>query len=166
MWAIVITFSGARFPGRAGIIKGKMLLKDMDPQEIRQLKLFADLFAEQWEILLPLLIRTRVIEGEELIRQGSRADWLFVVLKGHFMIHRNDGRGVTVNKKGDVLGWYSAVSPHRYTANVTALTDGLVLCVNAEKLRACIHDDPNLGEALLKRIRENIADRHSMGSSK
>ena len=166
MWAIVTTFSGARFPARAGIIKGKTLPKDIDPQEVRQLKLFADLPAEQWDLLLPLLIQTRVIEGEELIRQGSRADWLFVVLKGHFMIHRNDGRCITVNKKGDVLGWYSAVSPHRYTANVTALTDGLVLCVNAEKLRALLHDDPRLEEALLKRIRENIAHRHSMGLSK
>ncbi|MBS0013576.1 MAG: Crp/Fnr family transcriptional regulator [Desulfobacterales bacterium] len=139
-------------------------MEDMDGQAAGQLKVFADLLPEQWELVVPLLTRIRVIEGEMLIRQGNRPDCLFVVLKGHFMIHRNEGRCITVNKKGSVLGWFSAFSPDRYTANVTALTDGWVLSVDAGTLRDQIAADPRLEETLLKRIRENISERHSMGA--
>jgi CRP-like cAMP-binding protein len=131
----------------------------LNPEELKNLKIFSTLEPEEWNEVYPLLNRIKVIEGEELIRAGTSAHTFFVILHGHFMIHFPDGRALTVNKKGDVIGWSSVISPFRYTANVTALTKGEVLSIPGAKFLELLQSNAELGDKLVKTINELVHNR-------
>ncbi|MCF8110023.1 MAG: cyclic nucleotide-binding domain-containing protein [Desulfobacteraceae bacterium] len=135
----------------------------LDSGKIKQLQIFADLLPEEWSQVYPLLDHIRVIEGEQLIREGDRARSLFIILRGHFMIHYRDGKAFTLNKKGDIIGWSAVISPFQYTANVTALTDGDVLCIPSENFVELIQGNTALGTKLIRKINEFINSRPHTG---
>lgn len=131
----------------------------LDVEELKNLEIFNELLPEEWEAVHALLNHLKVIEGEELIREGDRAHTFFIILRGHFMIHYKDGRAVTLNKKGDIMGWSSVVSPFRYTANVTALTEGEILSIPGDKFLELLQSNAELGEKLVKNINEMVSSR-------
>ncbi|MFW6052730.1 MAG: cyclic nucleotide-binding domain-containing protein [Desulfosalsimonas sp.] len=131
--------------------------------KIKQLPIFRDLLPEEWSQVYPLLDHVRVIEGEQLIREGDRARSLFIILRGHFMIHYRDGRAFTLNKKGDIIGWSSVISPFQYTANATALTEGEVLSLPSEGFVELLQGNTALGTKLIRKINEFINHRPRIG---
>lgn len=138
-------------------------MKSPDQEQIKQLSLFRDLASQQWSLVYPLLNRVRVIEAEQLICEGDRAHSFYIILNGHFMIHYKDGSAVSLNQKGDIIGWSSVVTPFQYTANVTALTDGELLCIGGAEFLELIQTDPVLGTKLLEKINESIHSRPHIG---
>lgn len=131
----------------------------LDTGRIKQLQIFKDLSPEEWAEIYPLLDHIHVIEGEQLVREGERARSLFIILRGHFMIYYRDGRAITVNQRGDIIGWSSVISPFQYTANVTALTNAELLCISNEKLVEMVQGNAALGTKLIKKINEFIHTR-------
>ncbi|MFP4159033.1 MAG: Crp/Fnr family transcriptional regulator [Desulfosalsimonas sp.] len=136
----------------------------LDTRQIKQLQIFRDLLPNEWEQLYPLLSQVRVIEGEQLLREGERAHRFFVILKGHFMVHKSDGRAMTLRQKGDIMGWSSVSFPFAYTASVTALTAGEVLCISAAEFLELLQSNPALAEKVLKKISAFINIRQKVGS--
>lgn len=132
----------------------------MDIKEVKRLRVFMDLSAEELDNLYPLLRTVRVIEGEEFIKWGDEAYSLFIILQGHFMIHFKDGRAITVHEKGSILGWSAIKTPFRYTGHVTALTEGSLLCIHGTKFLELFQANAVLGEKLLKKINEIISERY------
>lgn len=138
-------------------------MEHLDAGKLKQLPFFKDLLPDEWSQVYPLLDRIRAIEGEQLIREGDMARSLFIILRGHFMIHYKDGRAITLNQKGDIIGWSSVISPFQYTANVTALTDGEVLCIQSDRFVELIQGNTALGTKLIKKINEFINTRPRIG---
>jgi CRP-like cAMP-binding protein len=102
--------------------------------------------------------------GEVLFREGDQADCVFIVLEGRigldiFVPHRGKIRFYTA-ERWEVFGW-SSVSPtvHQRTAGATAVTDGLVTCINAEKLRNACDEDHELGYLVMRRLANVVAGR-------
>ena len=137
-------------------------MQQLNEQEVKQLDLFRDLPPEEWAAVYPLLSRMRTIEGEELIREGDRAHTFFIILRGHFMIHYRDGRAITVDRKGDIIGWSTVTSPFRYTANVTSLTGGELLSIPGDRFLELLQSNVYLGEKLVKKINETIHHRQQI----
>jgi CRP-like cAMP-binding protein len=135
----------------------------LDTGQIKKLAIFRDLLPNEWDQLSPLLSHVWVIEGEQMIRQGERAHCFFVILRGHFMIHYNDGRAITLNQKGDIIGWSSVSFPSEYTANVTALTKGELLCMSGPEFLELLQSNSGLVEKVLKKINEFIQTRPQIG---
>ncbi|MFP4158551.1 MAG: Crp/Fnr family transcriptional regulator [Desulfosalsimonas sp.] len=138
-------------------------MEHLDAGKIKRLPIFSDLLPEEWAQIYPLLDHLRVIEGEQLISEGDRARSLFIILRGHFMIHYRDGTAFTLNKKGDIIGWSSVISPFQYTANVSALTDGDVICIPSEGFVELIQGNTALGTKLIRKINEFINSRPRIG---
>ena len=134
----------------------------LNAEELKNFKIFSELLPDEWAKVYPLLNHVKIIEGEELIREGDRAHTFFVILRGHFMIHYRDGRALTVNRKGDIIGWSSVISPFQYTANVTALTEAEVLSISGAKFLELIQSNTDLGEKLVKNINELLHHRDSI----
>ncbi|MCF8035738.1 MAG: cyclic nucleotide-binding domain-containing protein [Desulfobacteraceae bacterium] len=131
-------------------------------EEIKQLAIFRDLAPEEWAEIYPLLRHVWVIEGEQLIREGDRAHTFFVILNGHFMIHYRDGRAITLNQKGDIIGWSSVISPFQYTGSVTALTHGDLLAIPGARFLELLQSNAPLGDKLIKKISEIVQMRETM----
>ena len=134
----------------------------LDTEELKNLKIFKQLTPVEWDEVYPLLSRLKILEGEELIREGDEAHTFFIILRGHFMIHYKDGRALTINKKGDIIGWSSVISPFRYTANVTALTEADALSIPGHKFLELIQSNADLGDKLVKTINEMVHHRQSI----
>ncbi len=134
-------------------------MQHLNAEELKKLSIFRELLQEEWEAVYALLNRLKIIEGEELIREGDWAHTFFIILSGHFMIHYKDGRAITLNKKGDIIGWSAVISPFRYTANVTALTAGEVLSIEGDRLLELLQANAELGEKLVKKINKMVSRR-------
>ena len=134
----------------------------LNTEEIKQLAIFRDLDPDEWTELYPLLRHVWVIEGEQLIRQGDRAHTFFVILNGHFMIHYRDGRALTLNKKGDIIGWSSVIRPFQDTGSVTALTRGDLLAIPGARFLELLQSNAPLGDKLIKKISEIVQMRETM----
>jgi CRP-like cAMP-binding protein len=138
-------------------------MKPLDWQEIKQLEIFEDLSPAKWDKLHPLLHPVSILEGEELFREGDRAHTFYIILSGHFMIHYRDGRAVTIDRPGDVIGWSTVVRPFRYTATVTSLTRSDLLSIPGERFFAFLQSDAETGERLIKKINGIIQRRQVTG---
>ncbi|MFO7929957.1 MAG: Crp/Fnr family transcriptional regulator [Thermodesulfobacteriota bacterium] len=136
----------------------------LDTRQIKQLHIFRDLLPNEWEQVYPLLSHVRVIEGEQLLREGERAHSFFVILKGHFMIYKSDGRAMSLRYRGDIMGWSSVTFPFAYTAGATALTDGEVLCISGGEFLELLQSNPALAEKVLRRINEFVNTRQKIGA--
>ncbi len=134
----------------------------LNPEELKELKIFSTLLPDEWTEVYPLLNRLKILEGEQLIRQGTRAHTFFVILYGHFMVHYPDGRALTIDKRGDIIGWSSVISPFRYTADVTALTEADVLSIPGAKFLELLQSNAELGDKLVKTINELVHNRQSI----
>jgi CRP-like cAMP-binding protein len=131
----------------------------VEVQLLESLDLFNELNHEELEVIAELMHSTNVFEGEELGRRGASARIFYIVLKGNFMVAFEKGRAFTLHHKGELMGWSTVVSPFRYTGTMTALTDGEVLELPGGEFRRLVQGDAALGEKLLKRINEVVAER-------
>ncbi len=136
--------------------------QETDINEIKELGFFRDLLPEEWAEVYALLNHVSTIEGEELIREGDHAHTFFIILRGHFMIHYRDGRALTLNQRGDIIGWSTVISPFQYTANVTSLTEGELLAIPGDRFLELVQGHAALGEKLVKKINETLYHRQSL----
>ena len=134
----------------------------LDAQEIKQLEIFRELTPEEWAEVYPLLNHIWTIEGEELVREGDRAHTFYVILAGHFMIHYRDGRALTLNQRGDIIGWSTVISPFQYTATVTSLTQGELLSIPGARFLEMVQSNASLGEKLVKKINHTLHHRRTV----
>ena len=107
----------------------------------------------------------RSVKAEEILfREGDKEDRLYIVIEGRialdmFIPHRGKVRINTV-ERWDVFGW-SSVTPtiHQRTAGATAVTDGLVVCIDSPRLRQACEEDHDLGYLVMRRLTNIIASR-------
>ena len=89
---------------------------------------------------------------------------MYIVIEGRvaldiFIPHRGKVRIYTV-EPWDVFGW-SSVTPtiHQRTAGAMAVIDGLVVCIDAVKLRQACDEDHDLGYVVMRRLANIVASR-------
>jgi CRP-like cAMP-binding protein len=126
---------------------------------LESLELFADLSSQELGKIAANMNRMRVKEGEELFRRNRPAHTFYVILSGHFLVSFQEGRALTLHRRGDIMGWSTVVTPFRYTATGTALRDGEVLTISGDTFLDLIRGDSPLGDRLMQRITAVVADR-------
>ena len=94
--------------------------------ELRRVEAFLDLPDDQIEWFLSHAQEVVLHAGEEFVRQGDPADWMFIFLEGLFQWKGEFG-GETVSlpaQAGDVSGVFPFSRMKRFTVTGRALTDG------------------------------------------
>ena len=102
-----------------------------------------------------------VKKGEAIIRKDTPALTLFVIISGKYELSFENGRSITLDKKGEIMGWSSVVAPFRYTGTVTALTDGDVLYISGRDFFQLIQANNVLGEKIMKKISKIVKERRA-----
>jgi CRP/FNR family cyclic AMP-dependent transcriptional regulator len=132
--------------------------------ELKKIPWFQDIDGEHLQKIEEISRLRHVRAGEVLFREGDKEDYVFIVIEGRvaldiFIPHRGKIRIYTA-EPWDVFGW-SSVTPviHQRTAGAVAVMDGLVICVDAAKLREACEQDHDLGYLVMRRLANIVASR-------
>ena len=164
----VLHVTPARLVGHEGLIVAEpgrqhtMELPTENPPELRLLRnlrllgrtpLFADLSMAAAADLLAAAQELHLKAGEQLIRQGSRGDALYVVTGGKASVKR-DGQQLKVYGLGDYIGETAVFLRRRRNADVFALTDLELLAIDGDVARRVCE-----GTAIPRQVRRHARVR-------
>ena len=119
--------------------------------------LFADLPKRHLQRLAREADELTFATGEQIVREGSLGETLFVVMEGRAKVTRN-GRRVGEVLPGDFFGELSAIDGGPRTASITAVTPVRVVRLFRRTLRKLLDDEPQLTvkilDGVVRRIRQ------------
>ena len=133
----------------------------VDAQTLKPLDFFKDLNAVELNEFASLLDLRTVKEGDVIIHKGTTALTFYVIISGSFEVSFENGRSITIDKKGALMGWSTVVAPFYYTATVKALTDGDVLFISGRDFFQLIQANNVLGEKVMKKINKVATERRA-----
>ena len=133
----------------------------VDAQTLKPLDFFKDLNAVELNEFASLLDLRIVKEGDVIIHKGTAALTFYVIISGSFEVSFENGRSITIDKKGALMGWSTVVAPFYYTATVKALTDGDVLFISGRDFFQLIQANNVLGEKVMKKINKVATERRA-----
>jgi CRP-like cAMP-binding protein len=101
--------------------------------------------------------------GERLFEEGQLARHLLMIESGKVdIVYRlPDGRDVVVDTliDGDIAAWSALLEPYRLTASGVARTNGRMIAVEAEALRALCQGNAEFGLPMMTQIAKTLRDR-------
>jgi CRP/FNR family transcriptional regulator, cyclic AMP receptor protein len=105
----------------------------------------------------------RIKEGEQLFREGTVEDEIFVLTSGHIRLSMSvPGRGdvpfLTVGP-GELVGWSGLISDGRMTAKATAAKESVLIALSGRRIRELCDAQPDLGYVLMKRVAQVLSQR-------
>lgn len=133
-------------------------------EELAKIPWLRELSAEHIRKIASISTIRRVKAGEIIFREGDTHESVYIVLEGRiglemFVPHKGKVRFYTADQ-WEIFGW-SSVTPnvHLRTAGATAVLDGAVLRVDAEKLGQACDEDHTLGYLVMRRLARVVAGR-------
>jgi CRP-like cAMP-binding protein len=126
----------------------------MEPEQLEQIPLFADLTAEERADIAPCLREVDVDAGTELTTQGDWAYELFVIEAGEAEV-RKDGEVVRKLGAGDAFGEIGLMATGTRTASVVATSPMRLAAMFLREFKQLEGRVPDLAKSL----REMIAER-------
>ncbi len=130
---------------------------------LRQHPFFAGLDEEYLALISKCGKYERRSKGSILFREGTPADWFFVVRKGRIALDvHTPGHGALVVQTveaDEVLGWSWLFPPYTWTLTARVVEDAALLSMDGACLRKKCDNDPRLGYTLMQRFARVMADR-------
>lgn len=124
---------------------------------LKSLKFFANFKQHELEAWAAALKSRAVEAGEVIIEKGTPALTFFIILSGTFKVDFEEGRSMTCERKGDVMGWSTVVGPFSYIGTITAQEEGEVLEISSRDFVELIQKDNALGEKIMQKINKIIS---------
>lgn len=131
--------------------------------DFHSLPVFASLREEHTKPL-EILIETITCEaGEAVIRQGSPADYFYIILKGKVQISFKpyDGIPITVShvEEGGLFGWSAVIGSECYTSSAIAIESLEAIRIDGDKLRKLSAENPEAGREILNSLARSVSAR-------
>jgi CRP-like cAMP-binding protein len=129
----------------------------------KDLSLFKDFSATQFNALRPLFLPKHEPAGAVIFEQGDPAEYLYIVVEGEINIRfkPDDGPAIIVARvrPEGVVGWSAALGSPMYTSAAICTTECQMLRVRSQDLRQLCEQDPETATLLLERLATVIAER-------
>jgi hypothetical protein len=126
---------------------------------LKKVPLFSALTLEQLASIDRLMVTRTYVKGEPVFTKGDVGSELFVVLDGEIRIHLDhEGREVTVARIGPsmVLGEMAVFDEQPRSASAQASMDTTVRVLRRDKLRAIVHEHPEVLLEFVKNLSQRI----------
>ena len=126
---------------------------------LKRVPLFSTLTLEQLASIDRLMVTRTYTKGEPIFTKGDVGSELFVVLEGEIRIHLDhEGREVTLARIGPsmVLGEMAVFDEQPRSASAQASTDTTVRVLRRDKLRAVVHEHPEVLLEFVKNLSQRI----------
>jgi len=102
-------------------------------------------------------------EGTLILRDGERAEKLFVILSGKVAIEicapGTGCRRIMTLSDGDLLNWSAVLEHQRSTATARSIEPTKVVAIDGGQLLALCESEPALGYAFMRRVALAMAQR-------
>lgn len=135
----------------------------MEFTKYASLAFFKGLCTADLEAMAPFFTSSSYVAGTVIFNQGDRAEHLCLVARGEVAIRfkPDDGPTMTVTRvqPGGVFGWSAAVGNLVYTSSAVCSLDSEILCIRGEDLRQLCERNQQIGNVLLGRLSNVIAER-------
>jgi len=132
----------------------------VDVQLFKNLDFFENLTYPELEQFAALLNSKTIKAGDVLIKKGTPALTFYIILSGVFKISY-EGRSITLDQEGDVLGWSTVVMPFHYRGTVEAIEEGTMLYISSRDFYRLIQNNNELGEKIVKKIDRIATERRA-----
>ena len=126
---------------------------------LKRVPLFSTLTLEQLGSIDRLMVTRTYTKGEPIFTKGDVGSELFVVLEGEIRIHLDhEGREVTLARIGPsmVLGEMAVFDEQPRSASAQASVDTTVRVLRRDKLRAVVHEHPEVLLEFVKNLSQRI----------
>ena len=130
------------------------MLRAMDAERLKSIKIFADLDDEAREAISKLAAEVSVPEGKELVREGDFSYDLIAIEEGSAKVHHGD-ETVAELGPGDVVGEMGVLERAQRNASVTATSPMLLVTLTGWDVRKLRKQAPDAVE----RLQELVAAR-------
>jgi hypothetical protein len=126
---------------------------------LKRVPLFSTLTLEQLASIDQLMVTRHYVKDEPIFTRGDVGSELFVVLEGEIRIHLDhEGREVTLARIGPsmVLGEMAVFDEQPRSASAQASADTTVRVLRRDKLRAVVHEHPEVLLEFVKNLSQRI----------
>ncbi len=126
---------------------------------LKRVPLFSTLTLEQLASIDRLMVTRHYVKDEPIFTRGDVGSELFVVLEGEIRIHLDhEGREVTLARIGPsmVLGEMAVFDEQPRSASAQASVDTTVRVLRRDKLRAVVHEHPEVLLEFVKNLSQRI----------
>jgi len=126
---------------------------------LKRVPLFSTLTLEQLASIDRLMVTRTYTKGEPIFTKGDVGSELYVVLEGEIRIHLDhEGREVTLARIGPsmVLGEMAVFDEQPRSASAQASMDTTVRVLRRDKLRAVVHEHPEVLLEFVKNLSQRI----------
>jgi len=130
---------------------------------LKNVSLFKDLDGKLLDLLKPLFEPFSCRAGVTVLQQGTRADYLYLVVSGavEMTYKPYDGVSITVShvEKDDLFGWSAVVGSDTYTSSAIAIEDLETLRIRGSDLRKLCVEHPEAGKEILESLANSVSSR-------
>lgn len=121
---------------------------------------FENMSQEDLDLVAGCAANARFAADEYLAREGSSADYFFILREGQ-VGHEVQGGGrspitLLTSGPGELVGYSWLMPPHRWVFDLRAMTVVRALMFDGECLRRKCDADPRLGYDLMKRVARHM----------
>lgn len=134
----------------------------MEPESILSIGLLEGFSPDDLAAIADCATVVHYRKDDDVLREGQRNGSLFLIQSGLLHVRRKVQSSHTMLGRlepGSFFGEISVFHPGPTTATVHAMTDGVLLRLEGDSLRAFIDRRPAAGAHLLRRILEEMAAR-------
>ena len=128
-----------------------------------RIAIFNDLDKKYMDMLQPLFETFSCRAGAVVLRQGTPAEHIYVIVKGKVEVSYKpyDGTSITVSllEKDGLFGWSAVVGSSEYTSSATAIEDLEALRIRGSDLRKFCNEHPEAGRDILERLANVVSSR-------
>jgi CRP-like cAMP-binding protein len=137
----------------------------VEGKNLKKLDVFQAFSKDQLEKLSKITDEKSFKKGAAIYQRGSRADYIYVVLKGMVSLNRlepGETIGISFEKreKGELFGAACFMQPQQYTLTAVCNENTDVAAINADKLFKLCEQDPEMGYKLLKEVAQIYFERY------
>jgi CRP/FNR family cyclic AMP-dependent transcriptional regulator len=133
-----------------------MLRRNEKVELIKRVPLFANCSRGELAKIAQIADEIDLVDGKELIREGSRGREFFVLLEGDADVTQ-DGRSINRLGGGDFFGEIALVSDSPRTATVTATSPVRALVITDRSFRRLLDESPEIQRKVLVALAERLA---------
>ena len=137
--------------------------------------MFHNLSEKHLKILSGVTTLVQFHPDELILPKGEKTQYFYLIRKGRVVLEEflEDKGAMTLQVlgEGDILGWSWLVPPYRWHFDGKAVDEVEAFRIDAEKIRAKMNEDHDLGYELLRRFINIVVDRlqatrlHFMGKT-
>ena len=134
----------------------------MDVENLKQISFFSSLSTDELNSILKITRELSFQKDQEIIQQGRTHSSLFLVLEGVLHVNRKaEPSSVFLGRleKGGFFGEISFFDPGPASADVRAISRGMLCEIRREDFFKLIEQQPALGCKILTRMMHEMANR-------